>query len=75
MVVNGELPKNVSIMFRVGAESVDLLAENNVIYTEKDLSPYTCQRLKQKNEIGLMEVVDQSAPPKHLTNVAYQIAC
>lgn len=75
MVINGALPKNAPIMFKVGKDHIELISEDNVIYTEKDLSTYTCQRLRQKNEIGLLEVLESSAPPKHLTNVAYQVAC
>lgn len=73
MVINGELPKNSSIMFKVGATKIDLLSENSdVLYSEKGLNTYVCQRLKLKNEIGLLEVKDASNPPKNLTNVAYQ---
>ncbi len=72
MVVNGELPKNASIMFKVGATAVDLVVDDDILYTEKGLTSYICQRLRQKNEIGLMEVKDAKNPPKHLTNVAYQ---
>lgn len=74
MVVNGELPKNAPIMFKIGATKLDLISEDNVIYSEKGLNTYVCQRLRQKNEIGLMEVRDAANPPKHLTNVAYQSA-
>ena len=75
MVINGELPKNTPIMFRVGVNHVDLLVSaDNIIYSEQGLSLHTCQRLKQKNEIGLLEVMDQTSPPKHLTNIAYQMA-
>jgi len=73
MVINGELPKNKSIMFKVGATKVDLVADDNsVLYTESGLNTYICQRLKQKNEIGLLEVTDAANPPKNLTNIAYQ---
>jgi hypothetical protein len=72
MVVNGELPKNAPIMFKVSKGSVELVAADNIVYIEKGLSAYTCQRLKEKNEIGLMEVTNQDAPPKYLTNIAYQ---
>lgn len=74
MVINGELPRNTPIMFKVGASKIDLLMDNDVLYSEKGLSPYICQRLKQKNEIGLLEVTDAGNPPKHLTNIAYQHA-
>jgi hypothetical protein len=74
MVVNGELPKNTPIMFKVGATKIDLVSDDNVVYTEKGLSTYICQRLLLKNEIGLLEVRDAGNPPKHLTNVAYQSA-
>ena len=74
MVINGQLPKNAPIMFKVGTSRIDLVSSDNVIYTEKNLSVQTCQRLKEINEIGLMEVVDQGVPPKHLTNIAYQMA-
>ena len=73
MVIDGALPKDASVMFKVGSDHLDLVAENNVIYSEKGLSAHTCQRLKQKNEIGLMEVTNQAAPPKCLTGVAYQM--
>lgn len=72
MVINGELPKNSPIMFKVGASNIDLMSQNDVVYTENGLSDYICQRLKQKNEIGLLEVKDSNTPPKHLTNIAYQ---
>ena len=72
MVINGELPKNKPIMFKVGANTIDLLSDDHVLYTEQGLNAYVCQRLKQKNEIGLLEVKDSATPPKHLTNVAYQ---
>jgi hypothetical protein len=74
MVINGELPKNIPIMFKVGASKLDLITDDNVLYSEKGLSPYICQRLGQKNEIGLVEVKDSKNPPKHLTNIAYQYA-
>jgi len=74
MVINGALPKNVPIMFRVGASKVDLVIDQNVLYSERGLSPYICQKLTEKNEIGLLEVLDSNNPPKHLTNIAYQYA-
>jgi hypothetical protein len=74
MVVNGELPQNKPIMFKVGESQIDLMSDDHVVYTEQGLNNYICQRLKQKNEIGLLEVRDNTAPPKHLTNVAYQQA-
>lgn len=72
MVVHGELPKNTPISFRVGATKIELVSEDNILYAEKGLNTYVCQRLKGKNEIGLLEVKDVAHPPKHLTNVAYQ---
>ena len=74
MVINGYLPKDASVMFKVGSDHVDLVADDNIIYSEKGLSAHTCQRLKQRNEIGLMEVTNQSEPPKCLTGIAYQMA-
>lgn len=74
MVVNGAMPKDAPITFKVGANNIDLMAADSVVYSEKGLSIHTCQRLKQKNEIGLLEVVDQASPPKQLTNIAYQMA-
>lgn len=74
MVVNGPLPKNVPIMFKVGASKIDLMTDAELLYSERGLSPYICQKLRDKNEIGLLEVVDQNNPPKHLTNIAYQYA-
>lgn len=73
MVINDELPKNTAIMFKVGATKIDLISEDTVLYSEKGLNTYVCQRLKNKNEIGLLEVRDAAHPPKHLTNVAYQV--
>jgi|GEM_PF-1295497 len=72
MVVNGELPKDSPLHFRIGANEIDLLVEDSLLYSEKGLSAHACQRLKQLNEIGLLEVTDTKNPPKHLTNVAYQ---
>lgn len=74
MVINGALPKNVPIMFKVGASKVDLMTDNDLLYSERGLSPYICEKLRDKNEIGLLEVIDSSDPPKHLTNIAYQYA-
>ena len=74
MVINGALPKNVPVMFKVGASKIDLIIYQNVLYSERGLSPYICQKLNEKNEIGLLEVIDSSNPPRHLTNIAYQYA-
>lgn len=74
MIINGELPKNIPIMFKVGASKLDLVTDDSVLYSERGLSPYICQRLSAKNEIGLLEVKDSQNPPKHLTNIAYQYA-
>ena len=74
MVINGTLPKNGQIMFKVGLDHIELLSDDNVVYKEKGLSTHACERLKKKNEIGLLEVLDQNLPPKHLTNIAYQMA-
>lgn len=75
MVLNGELPKDRPIMFKVGASKIDLVDEHDeIVYSEGGLNTYICQRLKQKNEIGLLEVKDAAHPPAHLTNVAYQYA-
>ena len=74
MVLNGELPKDAPIMFRINNNSLDIIADNDVLYHEDGLSPHTCERLKAKNEIGLMEVVNQSTPPSKITNIAYQAA-
>jgi hypothetical protein len=73
MVINGELPKNAPIMFKVGASCIDLVTSDSVIYSEKGLSTHACQKLKGVNEIGLLEVINQGIPPKHLTNIAYQM--
>ena len=73
MVINGALPEDASVMFKVGSDHIDLVAEDSIIYSEKGLSAHTCQRLKQKNEIGLMEVTNQAMPPKCLTGIAYQM--
>lgn len=72
MVLNGQLPKDSPIHFRVGANTIDLLMEDTLIYSEQGLSAHACQKLKQTSEIGLMEVMDNTNPPKHLTNVAYR---
>lgn len=75
MVVNGGLPQDAPLSFRVGNGTLDLISgEDVLIYTEKGLPGHVCQRLKEKNEIGLMEVTDPGNPPKNLTNVAYQSA-
>lgn len=74
MVVNGNLPRNAPIMFKIGITKIELMSEDNVIYTEKGLSQSVCQRLKDQNEIGLLEVLDAANPPRHLTNIAYQCA-
>jgi len=74
MVINGSLPRNVPIMFKVGASKIDLVIDQDVLYSERGLSPYICQKLSEKNEIGLLEVIDSTNPPKHLTNIAYQYA-
>jgi hypothetical protein len=73
MVLNGELPKDSPIHFRIGANNaIDLLTDDTLIYSEQGLSVQACQKLKQASEIGLMEVMDTTKPPKHLTNVAYR---
>lgn len=73
MVLNGELPKDSPIHFRISANNaIDLMTEDTLIYSEQGLSPQACQQLKRTEEIGLMEVVDIGNPPKHLTNVAYR---
>jgi len=72
MVLNGELPKDRPIHFRIGANTIDILSEDALVYSEEGLSQHACQRLKKLNEIGLLEVLDTQNPPKHLTNVAYQ---
>ena len=73
MVVNGDLPKNAPIMFRVGNKNnIDLVSHDHVVYSETGISDYICERLRRKNEIGLMEMPDSANPPRHLTNVAYQ---
>jgi hypothetical protein len=72
MVLNDHLPKDTSISFRVSPRQLDLLSDEQVIYSEVGLNEYMCERLKNKNEIGLMEVLDSKNPPKHLTNIAYQ---
>ncbi|MDE1152125.1 MAG: hypothetical protein PW788_06250 [Micavibrio sp.] len=71
MVINGSLPRNVPIMFKVGASKIDLVINQDVLYSERGLSPYICQKLAEKNEIGLLEVIDSTNPPRHLTNIAY----
>jgi hypothetical protein len=73
MVLNGILPRNAAVMFKISPHRIDLLVENSVIYSEKGLTAYTCDRLKRKNEIGLVEVLDVNDAPKQLTNVAYQM--
>lgn len=72
MVLNGALPKNSQITFRISDNSIDLFGEEGIIYSEKGLSPYACERLRGKNEIGLVEITDQATPPKELTGVAYK---
>lgn len=72
MVLNGQLPKDSPIHFRIGANTIDLLSEDTLIYSEKGLSPQACQTLLRTEEIGLVEVVDSANPPRHLTNVAYR---
>ena len=74
MVLNGSVPNISPVMFRVGVDSIDLVTGDSIIYTERGLSAYICERLKRKTEIGLMEVLDQSKPPKKLTNIAYKMA-
>lgn len=74
MVVNGELPKHAPIMFKIGSNNIELVSQDKIVYAEKGLSSHVCQRLRQKNEIGLLEVKDVANPPKQLTNVAYQHA-
>ncbi len=73
MVLNGLLPKDSPIHFRIGANNaIDLLTDDTLIYSEQGLSAHACQKLKLAEEIGLMEVMDTTNPPKHLTNVAYR---
>ncbi|MBI1214659.1 MAG: hypothetical protein GC185_02440 [Alphaproteobacteria bacterium] len=74
MIINGELPKNVPIMFKIGESQIELMSDEDTIYAEEGLSPYICTRLREQNEIGLVEVMDSDNPPKHLTNIAYQAA-
>jgi hypothetical protein len=74
MIINDALPKNVPIMFKIGAANIELMSDEDVLYAEEGLSPYICNRLKEKNEIGLVEVLDSDNPPRHLTNIAYQYA-
>jgi hypothetical protein len=75
MVLNDQLPKGSSVMFKVGASKIELMAsDSSIIYTERGLNTYVCQRLKQKNEIGIIEVMDPVNPPKVLNNVIYQAA-
>lgn len=74
MIINGALPKNVPIMFRIGQSEISLMSDDDVLYAEEGLSPYICKKLREKNEIGLVEVMDSDNPPKHLTNIAYQQA-
>ncbi|MDD9899907.1 MAG: hypothetical protein OXT65_02890 [Alphaproteobacteria bacterium] len=75
MVLNDALPKDMPLLFKVGHDTLDLVSGEDVIYSEQGLNNYTCQRLRQKNEIGILEVLDKAHPPKHLTNVAYQAEC
>jgi len=74
MVLNGSVPNAAPLMFRVGVDFIELVTGNSVVYSERGLSNYICERLKRKKEIGLMEIVDQTRPPKKLTNVATQMA-
>jgi len=74
MVLNGELPKDAPLMFKVGENHIDLMADQDVLYSEDGLSMHTCERLRQKNEIGLIETLSESAIPSQLSSVAYQIA-
>jgi hypothetical protein len=39
MIINGELPKNIPIMFKVGASKLDLVTDDSVLYSERGLSP------------------------------------
>jgi hypothetical protein len=72
--VNGGLPKNAPIMFRVSSRKLELMSNDQVVYTERGITPDICDRIKDKNEIGLVEVIDAEVPPRHLTNIAYQYA-
>lgn len=73
MVLNAELPKGAPVTFKVGASKLELVAsDDSIIYTERGLNTYVCQRLKKKSEIGIIEVKDPANPPKVLTNVLYQ---
>lgn len=74
MVLNGSVPNTSPVMFRVGVDSIDLVTGNSIVYSERGLSAHICERLKRKNEIGLMEVLDQARPPRKLTNIAYKMA-
>jgi len=74
VVINGELPKDSPIMFSIKDNSLQIKAEDDVIYSEGGLSAYTCERLKSKNEIGLMEIISGSNLSNQLTNIAYQAA-
>jgi len=73
MVLNGAVPKGEALTFRVGADSVDLVAGGHVIHTEYGLSAGICDRLKRKEEIGLLERVNGSIPSS-LTGVARRAA-
>jgi hypothetical protein len=70
--VNGEFPKDTPVMFRIGPRKLEFLTNDKVIYAERGISPDICQKLKDKNEIGLVEISDAEETPDYLTNVAYQ---
>lgn len=73
MVVNGALPQDAPIQFKVSEGTLDLITgDDTIIYSETGLKADVCRRLRAKNEIGLLEVTDVTQPPRHLTNVAYQ---
>ena len=73
MVLDGELPKDSPVRFKVGASKIELYCGDDVVYSETGLNNYVCQRLRTKEEIGLLEVLDRNRPPVNLTSVAHRV--